>query len=219
MPLPFTFDDRLHICRLMDGSFVPSVTQVMSAQGLSFNFQRYVQPDALDRCRALGTDVHALTDTLDQDGEIPDTWLTEQTAGYVESWRGFKRISGFVPSEWSVRMCEAINGFPLTGELDKYGMIGRYPAIVDIKTGARDDTHGVQTAAYEMLRFRSAKIGRLIRGVAQLFEDGSPGKLIEYPENSPMDGLSYADTFLSALQNVHYRLRRGRLSERDFISE
>ena len=219
MPIPIVWDEANHLAHDMQGNWIPSVTQVMSAQGLSFNFQRFVQPDVLDRCRAIGTDVHALTDTLDQDGEIPDTWLTLETAGYVESWRGFKRISGFVPSEWSVRMTEAINGFPLSGELDKYGMIGRYPAIIDLKTGARDDTHGIQLAAYEQLRFRSPRIGRLIRGVAQLFEDGSPGKLIEYPEVSPLDGLSYAETFLSALQNVHYRLRRGRLSERDFINE
>lgn len=218
MPIPFVFDDALHLCRHADtGLFIPSATQVMDAQRISFDFKRFVEPDTLDRTRRVGSEVHDLTDTLDKDGEIPETWLTEETAGYVESWRKFKATARFEPSEWSVRMCEAINGFPLTGELDNYGLIaGKYPAIIDKKSGGSADSHGVQLAFYEMLRFRSPRIGRLIRAVAQLKADGSCGRLIEYPETSPVDGLSYAETALCALQNVHWRLRRGYLREEDF---
>lgn len=189
----------------------------MDAQRISFDFQRYVEPDKLERRRAIGSEVHDLTDTLDQDGEVPPTWLTEETEGYVESWRKFKVTARFVPSEWSVRMCDAINGYPVTGELDNFGLIaGKHPAIVDKKSGVSSDSHGVQLAGYEMLRFRSPRIGRVIRAVAQLNADGSCGKLVEYGETSPLDGMSYADTFLCALQNVHWRIRRGFLREEDF---
>jgi hypothetical protein len=220
VPIPHTFDEELHICRALDGTFIPSCTQIMEAQRLSFDFRRYVQPDALDRCRVIGKEVHALTDTFDIDGEVPETWLRPETEGYVESWKGLVRMAGIVVQECSVRMCEAINGFPVTGELDKYVLIrAKYPAIIDLKTGVKDDSHGVQVSIYEMLRFRSPKIGRLIRAVAQLNEDGSPGRLIEFPEASPLDGMLYAETALCAIQNVYFRLRRGLLSERDFIEE
>lgn len=218
MPIPFTFDEALHICRDMKGNFVPSVSQVLEANHLSFPFRKFVDEDLLDRRSKIGTEVHRLTDIHDEYGDIDPTFLTDDTAGYVESWIGLKRLSGFIPQRWSVRRCEAINGLPLTGETDSEGTVGRNEIIIDKKTGSSaSDSWGFQLAPYEMLRYQSPKIGRVIRAVAHLQKDGSPGKLIEYGNHSKIDGVHYGDTFLAALHNTYVALRRGHLSERDFI--
>lgn len=223
MGIPFTFDEALHICRDMQGTFIPSVSQVMEANNLSVNFRKLVERgiverDLLDRRSAVGTDVHNLTDFHDEDGEVNPTWITDETAGYLESWIGFKKLSGFIPKQWSIRRCELINGLPLTGESDKEGLLGKHEAIIDLKTGSsKADSWGFQISGYEMLKYRSPKIGRVIRAVAHLQKDGSPGKLVEYGECSKIDGAHYGDSFLAALHNTHVALRRGYLTERDFI--
>lgn len=196
---------------------MPSVTQVLEAMHLSFDFRKFVEPDLLDRRSLIGTQVHNLTDIYDKYGDIDPTFLSVDTHGYVESYIGFRRISGFVPQSWSVRRCELIGGLTLTGESDKEGLLNNMPAIIDLKTGIKSDSHGLQIGAYEMLRFRSARIGRVVRAMLHLNADGSPGKLQEYGEHSSVDGTSYADTFLAALHCTHFALRRGYLTEQDFI--
>ena len=223
MPILHTFDSDLHICRDMQGRFIPSVSQINECQSLSFPFRKMVERgimdgDMLDRRSRIGTEVHNLTDIYDQYKDIDPSFLSMETHGYVESYIGFLNMSGFVPQKWSWRLCEEINGLPLTGEIDKYGMLGKYPAIIDLKTGStKSDSWGFQLAPYEFLMYRSAKIGRVIRAVAHLQPDGSPGKLIEFGDTSPIDGVHYGDTFLAALHTAHAALRRGHLSEQDFM--
>lgn len=217
MPLVHTFDPELHIVRDANGAWIPTSTQIMQAMHLSFNFRRFVEADILDRSSFIGTQVHNLTDIYDKYGDIDPTFLSMNTHGYVESYIGFRRISGFVPRACSVRYCELIGGYPLSGEIDKEGILNGHEAILDLKTGAKSDSHGLQLSSYEMLRFRSTRIGRVIRAVLHLHEDGSPGTLQEYPERSPIDGANYADTFMAALHCLHWSIRRGLYSERDFL--
>jgi hypothetical protein len=202
----------------------------MELAGIAPSFKTMVKrgiilQDTLDRRSWIGREVHDHTDTLDQDGEINPLWLCDDTRGYVQSWEGFKQTTGFIPTEWSVRYCECIAGMPLSGELDCFGTFPgprqtRIPAIVDKKTGASaSDSWAFQTCAYEMLRFASPKIGRLLRVVAHLKKDGSPGRAIQHAETSPIDGVNYADGFLAALHCVHIGIRRGYISERDVIDE
>lgn len=223
MPDKFTFDEEMHLCRNESGLFVPSSTQVMEVQHLSTDFDKLIQRgtltrDALDRRGRIGKEVHQFTDFHDRYGSIDPSWLNLDNAGFVESWIGFKRISGFVPVEWSTRYCETVNGLQWTGELDNYGLLNGRPAIIDKKTStSSSDSWGVQLSSYEMLRFRSNRIGRVVRAVAKLNADGKPGKLVEFGERSKIDGTSYSETFLAALYCTHWSLRRGYLSERDFI--
>lgn len=218
MPEPFIWDEANHIARTPDGYWIPSTTQVLELQHLSFNFQRFVAADVLDRRSKIGTEVHNLTDTYDEDGEVSPLWLTEETEGYLQSWIELRRISGFVPRQWSIRRCERINGMLVTGESDKEGTLGKHEAIIDLKTGSSaSDSWGFQLASYEQLRFRSPKIGRVIRAVAHLQADGSPGKLLEYPDCSPIDGAHYGDAFLAALHCTHIAIRRGFLTEYDVM--
>ena len=219
MPIPFTFNEELHICHDLHGQFIPSCTQVLDAQCLSFNFRKYVKPDLLDRRNKIGKEVHAFTDIFDAHSSIDPTWMTSDTAGFFESWIGLRRLSGFVPQRWSVRRCELVNGLAVTGETDKEGFIGKHSCIIDLKTGASSsDSWGVQLASYELLKYQSVRVGRELRFVAQLNADGSPGQLIEFGEVSKVDGTSYAQTFLAALHCTHWALKRNYISERDFIA-
>lgn len=218
MPDPFVWDEENHIARTPSGLFIPTSTQVMECQHLSFDFRKWVEPDLLDRRSKIGKDVHYLADIHNKYGAVDPTWLSLDTAGFLQSWIEFKRLAGFVPQQWSVRLCETVNGLQWTGEFDQFGMIGKYPALLDLKTGSsKSDSWGFQLASYEMLKFRSPRIGRIIRAVAHLNANGSPGKLIEFPETSPVDGVAYADTFMAALHTTHVALRRGYLSEKDFL--
>jgi|SRR5882672_7121204 len=202
----------------MHGKFVPSVSQVMSCQNLSFPFDKFVEEDLLNRRSRIGTEVHRLADLHNQFGDLDLGWLTLDTHGFVESWIGLKRISGIKPYQWSTRRCELINGNPVTGETDVECLLNGHEAIIDLKTGSsKSDSWGCQLAAYECLKYRSPKIGRVIRAVAHLNSDGSPGKLVEFGECSPIDGTHYGDLFLAALHCTSYALRRGYLSEADFI--
>lgn len=219
MPEPYVWDEESHIARTPSGVWIPSTTQVMESMHLSFPFRRFVAEDVLDRRSRIGSDVHALTDLYDKYGDIDPTMLSMDTHGFVESYIGFRRISGFIPHAWSVRRCEHIGGHLLTGESDKEGTLNGHPAMLDLKTGAKSDSHGLQLSSYEMLKFRSTRIGRLIRAVLHLHEDGSPGTLQEYGEISPVDGTSYADTFLAGLHCLHWSMRRGYYSEQDFIEK
>jgi hypothetical protein len=226
MPIAFTFDQENHICRTLDGKFVPTVTQYMELARISPSFKTMVRrgiilQDTLDRRSWIGREVHDLTDTLDQDGEINPMHLCAETEGYVVSWEGFKQQTGFVPQAWSIRRCESISGHLVSGESDVEGYFARHPkipVIVDKKTGTvASDSWGVQCAMYEQLKYRSPQIGRCVRAVAWLHKDGSPGRLLEYPEVSPVDGAHYGDTALAAIHCVNFGLRRGYLSELDVM--
>lgn len=229
MPISFSFDPEQHVCyNTQTEEWIPTSTQVLELAGIGPSFKTMVdrgiiKQDTLDRRCWIGREVHYLTDILDQDGEVPETWLHPDTEGYVRSWEGFKQQTGFIPTAWSVRRCELIGGMPLSGETDCEGTFPgprhtRIPAIVDKKTGASaSDSWGFQLASYEQLKFQSTKIGRLLRVVAHLNKDGAPGRALTYGDVSPVDGVNYADGFLAALHCVHIGIRRGYISERDVL--
>lgn len=217
MPDPYVWDEENHIARTPAGLWIPTTTQVQKAMHLSFDFERFVEADLLDRTGTIGSKVHDLTDIYDKYNDIDPTYLDMSTHGYVESYIGWRRLSGFVSVQWSVRMCETINGLQWSGELDKFGKLNGHDAIIDLKTGAKSDSHGIQLNSYEMLKYRSSRVGRVIKAIVHLHEDGSPGTMCEYKEHSPIDGSSYADTFMAALHCLHWSLRRKLYSERDFL--
>lgn len=230
MPIAFTFDEALHLCRHATTEvWIPSVTQAITLSNLGPNFRelvrrRIITREQLGHSQWLGKEVHDLTDVHDQDGEVNPLWLTDQTSGFLLSWEKFKDLTKFVPERWSVRRTELINGLPLTGESDKEGhlLVGRkrVSAMVDVKTGSsKSDSWGFQTNAYEMLKYRSIQTGREAKIVAHLQADGSCAKVYEYGEFSPIDGISYADTFLAGLHTVHAGIRRGNITEMDVLDE
>ena len=135
------------------------------------------------------------------------TWLNISTGGFYYSWIGFRQASGFIVQKVSHRMLATVNGMRYGMEIDKIGMLGKYPAIIDLKCSeGNQPSWAIQTAGYEM-GYRSMPVcGRIFRGVVRLYEDGRPGKLL--PHENHLDD---AQQFLSALYNVTYRVRNGYL--------
>jgi hypothetical protein len=217
---PFTFDRELHICRDMKGIWIPSTTQILSAQGLSTDWNVVAYRighgnteagwDKIDRKSKLGSEVHDLTDLYDEFGGFDPSWLTDENQGYCESWAGFVAQHGFVSIYRSYRFVVTVNGLRWTGEIDNFGLLqGKYPALLDKKCSefpAR--SWGYQLASYELGFFRSPRCGRVIRANVQLKADGSPGRLIEHKDHE-----NDAGQFMAALVNVTERIKHGLLLE------
>jgi hypothetical protein len=207
--IAFTFDAARHIARDASGRWIPSATQLIKAAGLGVDYS-FVDEDALSRKSAIGSAVDYFARIYDATGDLDPTWLDDSTSGFFESWRGFRRVSGFVPLKVQPpRSVTVLFGLPYTWELDAIGHIGSQLYIVDRKASeVKTASHGFQTAGYEMGYFGTPILGRAIRAISRLKEDGSPGHLIPYNDN-----IGDAEMFICALKTGHRRIREGWLKE------
>jgi hypothetical protein len=147
-----TFDPIAHRYTLPDGREVPSVTTILSAVGVSVDFEAVGarSTDAREEIeyrRRLGTAVHADCHSWD-DGEINLFEVHPDCLPYVEAWIAFRTNTGFTPERRERLVYHA--GLGYAGTLDAVGLIpnGRR-ILVDIATG--DPKHSAkqfQTAAY-----------------------------------------------------------------------
>lgn len=203
-----TFEPINHIYKSTAGIWQPSTTQIIKEQGLGVDMSM-VDEEYLKWKSKIGTRVHHLTDVYDMNGSIDPKELTIDDDGYVESYIGFRRISGFVPKRVSFRHLANVNGLTYGMELDKEGHIGRYPAILDLKCSMmKPPAWGYQTAAYEMGVYGSPRCGRVIRAALRLYPDGRPGMMLPH-ENHQND----AQQFLCALSNMWERIRIGNIRQ------
>jgi hypothetical protein len=203
-----TFEPINHIYRNTGRLWKPSSTQIIKLAGLSPDLSM-VEEEYLDWKSALGTRVHYLTDVYDMNGRVDPAELTMDDDGYVESYIAWRRMSGFVPKRVSFRHIAKVNGYEYGMELDKEGFLGKYPAIADLKCSMMNPAAwGYQTASYEMGVYGSPRCGRVIRFALRLFKDGKPGQMLHH-ENHENDAMQ----FLSALVNVHERIRLGFVRE------
>ena len=151
--IALSFDPVAHVYALPDGRFVPSVTKILAAVGVSTDFEQIgamwsLMRDRIEFKRDLGTavhaDCHAWDDTdLDLDTVHPDV------RPYVDAWITFRANTGFQPDARERRVYHS--GLFYCGTLDAIGPIrsGRR-VLVDIKTGDPDDAGAqFQTAAYQ----------------------------------------------------------------------
>lgn len=147
-----TFDPIAHRYTLPDGRDVPSVTTILSAVGVSVDFQAIGARSEVDRAvleyrRQLGTVVHADCHAWD-DGDL---WLYDvhpDAEPFLQAWISFRSNIGFVPERRERLVYHA--GLGYAGTLDAVGLIpsGRR-VLVDIATGdPRDSAKQFQTAAY-----------------------------------------------------------------------
>lgn len=133
-----TFEPTTHSYRL-NGRPVPSVTQVLKAAGL-IDRQWYTE----EACR-LGSLVAEATALHDR-GELDEATLDPAIRPYLDGWNRF-----LVDSGAEVILAEE----PAANEV--YGYAGTYDRwlkwegldwLIDIKTGACEPFHALQTAAY-----------------------------------------------------------------------
>lgn len=139
------FDNATHTYYL-DGVIVPSVTQILYRAGL-INFS-YVDTETLRQKADIGTKVHTACQMWDDD-ELDEETLHPVLAGYLDSWKKFREMTGFIPDVHEKMVIS--RRYKFGGTMDVVGMIGKDRTLVDIKTGCKTKAHPIQTAAYQLL--------------------------------------------------------------------
>ena len=162
------------------GRSVPGVTSVIAAQLLADAGSYYTEES-----RNRGTFIHEATTLVDRDVldmfSVPDDW-----AGYVESYRLWRVRRGASPLLREAFLHHPT--FDYCGMVDFFGWLAgdAWPWTIDIKTGAPEKWHRVQTAAYEAAIFTNNQRDILRRrGALYLHPEGKEAELV--PHTSPRD--------------------------------
>lgn len=148
------FSPELHEYRLIrDGRLVPSVTQILSAVGISVDFAALASRSGhlsaqIETARQLGTAVHADCHALDDDDLDWET-IDPRVEPYVRAWATFRVNKRLMPLTRERRVfhpdafyCGTLDGVFLDED-------GRR-ILIDVKTGNPEDSGcRFQTAAYE----------------------------------------------------------------------
>lgn len=190
----FRFEEEGHRYFLGDRE-LPSVTTVIGAI-LDPNVALYTEAS-----RLRGIAVH-LACELDDLGTLDESTVGEEWP-YLDAYRKFRSEH---ECQWlgiEERRYEPVYGF--AGTLDRRGIVDAYDTILDIKTGAKQPTHGIQLAAYAMLARNS------IVGVAMAYErtilrlnDDATYALFKSPRNTLR---ADTNTFLNALGVYNWKRR------------
>lgn len=150
------FDVESHQYRL-DGSILPSVTQILQATGM-IDAQWYTA-DAAHR----GTVVHEIVQYLEE-GVISSSLeaireANGEVVGYIAAWYAFLDAVDWQGKNSEYRVFSPLNGY--AGTVDLYGYLNGKRTIIDIKTGPPQIWHGVQLAAYRFARFYEIAPGQI----------------------------------------------------------
>ncbi len=203
-----TFHDATHRY-MLDGEFVPSVTQVIKDNRLSADFS-HVNRDVLERNRAIGVAVHAAAHYFDE-GDLDESSVDPDVRPYLEAWKAFVYERKVEMLALEQRVADPV--YRLAGTIDR---IARVPGIsgelvIDIKKGdPKDAGANYQTAAYALLAANLGIIAKpflIERWSVQLH----PERAVPYTV-SPYRSSADRRIFLAALQLTHERERLGRSS-------
>jgi len=132
------FDESEHIYKV-EGRIVPSVTQIIGA----------VRPDKPYHGRGSaaekGTQVHKALQYFDEGllDECPEEYM-----GYLAAYEFFKDSADWMPLEHNKRVYHEKLSY--CGTIDVIGLYEGIPALLDFKTGQKDDSHLIQVTAYRM---------------------------------------------------------------------
>lgn len=134
------FDAERH-AYILDGRVIPSVTQILTAEGI-IDGQWYTEDG-----RRRGGHVHLALRYLDE-GRLDEDSVTDEVRPYLEAWGRFLSETGFICLQIERPfVCEALG---YAGTPDRVGWMdgGKILSVIDIKTGSPEPWHALQTAAY-----------------------------------------------------------------------
>ena len=173
----------------VDGVNIPSVTKVLSSNGISDYSS--VPSQTLEEAAARGTAVHRILELYDMGQLIQcPEWATE----YLVAWKKFKTEKNVKILACEMRVFH--DKFWFAGTPDRIAMIGGEKCIIDIKTtSAVMWAHSIQTAAYS-LAYRQQSKERAIKRCSVYVWGSGKYEFVEHKEKSD------ESLFLSALQ-VH----------------
>lgn len=162
------FDEPTHTYSV-GGRIIPSVTQILEAEGIS-DFS-CIPPEVLTAAKLRGTAVHKATEYLDQ-GRLDWTTVTDEVANYLSAWMRFKTECRVQILDIEQRVYSP-TGY--AGTIDRTLIMDGVHWLVDIKTGVPTRAAAIQTAAYqyayESKAVPSWEYGR--RAAIQISSDGT----------------------------------------------
>lgn len=129
----------------LDGVPVPSVTEICSHLAPPAN----VPPETLRMAAQRGTLVHELCELMDYDA-LPDE-IPPEVLGYLEAYCKFCR--DYMPQWTLIESPVYSESLGFAGTLDRYGMIGGKPYVVDLKTTASMDSAAKIKAACQTFAY------------------------------------------------------------------
>lgn len=181
------FDEPKHEYHV-DGRRLLSVTQILDLAGAVD--KTWYTPEACER----GKLVHLACELADY-GELDETTLDPAIRPYLDAWVRFLVESRAEVMQIEYRVCNETFGY--AGTIDRWMKISGRNYIVDIKTGAPEPWHCLQTAAYA--RCIPAPFQRMTIYI------GADGKYKADTHENPND----INAFLSALAWVNWKLNNG----------
>ena len=169
----FQFEDDSH-SYVTAGRNHPSVTGLLKKYGLISYYM--VKPDLLERKRVQGKELHLWTAGFDMSGVADMLSIAEDAMGYAESYMLFRRESGFEILEIEKPLMSSIYGVIVGGTPDRCMRYKRtHEVTLDLKFCAKKmPAWRVQVSGYEMLKYKTTKLGGMGRERASLmlFPDG-----------------------------------------------
>lgn len=140
--LPFHFDPADHRYTTLDGQVLPSITQMLDKTG--WIDDRWYTEESSVR----GTAVHDLTASYDMGALDPST-LESRYKGYVLA---YVALSHVLRPEWEeIETMDAHPQLHFAGRPDRKGKVFKVRTVADLKTGAKEKSHQIQTALQAIL--------------------------------------------------------------------
>jgi len=211
------FDAALHRYTLPDGTEVPSVTQILSATGVSVDFDSLAGMserlgDAINEKRELGRALHADAHAFD-DGDLVLRTVDPRVFPYLQAWVTFRSNTGLQPTTRERRVYHPTYGY--AGTLDGIFRLDgprHKHVLIDIATGDPEDAgKRYQTAAYQAayaIDHRDKPIDA--RWAVRLCpEHEVPYRITEYP-SGPLDQMRDFRVFAACLTVYQHQAARRR---------
>ena len=189
------FDAATHTYRI-NGQSVPSVTQILAEAGL-IDGQWYT-----DESQLRGRTVHIITALHDRD-ELDESKVADEYKGYLTAWRKLQADTQCEVFSVERRICNFV--YRYAGTMDRLVRWNGVLYLVDLKTGATQWWHKIQTAAYWMCH----DIPAACRCAIYLSPDGS--YKIKIHEAHAYD----TDVFRAALTLANAKRNEGITNDRD----
>lgn len=140
--MEITFDPEKHQYWL-DGKPATSVTTVLKEFRVIDD--RFFNEEARER----GTYVHKATELIDQGYSILEYYEGDDYYPYIKAYCDFKSSQSFEPV-WIEKKLGNLEWL-IAGTADRIGILNGKEILLDIKTGAKAKSHGLQLAAYNLL--------------------------------------------------------------------
>jgi len=194
--LDFRFDPDKHEYWL-GSQRLPGFTEIKNGCNIGYNHGSEL---ASTIAMAKGKAVHRCCELYDK-GEIVWASVKDEIYGYVLAWMKFREDTGYIPNV-NFRETPLYHPTYLYGTTPDCGdgrFKDRSTALVEIKTGAKEEWHKLQTAAQELCLPKRKNKKRI---VVYLDENGTY-KIDEHDD--PMD----CRVWLSLVVEFNWRLKHG----------